>query len=104
KGIIKNYYNTDKAILVTTQIPYRTSLFTYNYHAYEESFKNTSPNMWDMDYYFFVIYDPYQPDNIIYIYNRYVKDFIKNQTWIEEVYSNEEVVILKNNEPGRKPL
>jgi hypothetical protein len=104
-GVIKAEYKSVNTALTDTQIPYRTSLFSYGYHAYEDDFKKKSENvsLWDMDYYFFVVKDPYDKNTIPYIYNNYVKDFLKNQTWIEEVYSNSEVVILKNNEPGRKP-
>ena len=102
-GVIKSDYKSDNPALTDTQMPYRTSLFSYGYHAYEDDYRNQTINMWDMDYYFFVVSDPYDPGNVVYIYNRYVKDYMLNQTWIEEAYSNSEVVILKNNEPGRKP-
>jgi hypothetical protein len=100
-GIIKSEYNSDKTALTDTHLPYRSSLFSYGYHAMEDEFKKTI-SMWDMDYYFFVTYDPSDPSNTLMLYNRYVGDYMLNRTWVEVAYSNDEVLILKNNEPGRK--
>ncbi len=100
-GIIKSEYNSDKTALTDTHLPYRSSLFSYGYHATEDEFKKTI-SMWDMDYYFFVTYDPSDPSNTLMLYNRYVGDYMLNRTWVEVAYSNDEVLILKNNEPGRK--
>lgn len=101
-GIIKSEYNSDNTALTDTQLPYRNSLLSYGYHATEDEFKK-AVSMWDMDYYFFVMYDPSDPSNTLMLYNRYVGDYMLNQTWVEVAYSNDEVLILKNNEPGRKP-
>jgi len=100
--IIKGDYMSKMSVLKDTKLPYRNSLFSYGYHADESDFRDQEINMWDMDYYFFAVSDP-NPENALILYNKVVRGFLLNQTWIEEVYLNNEVSILKNNEPGRQP-
>ena len=101
--VIKSEYKSRIAGLQDTHLPYRKSLFSYGYHAQESEFKDQVISMWDMDYYVFVMYDPLDSNNALIIYNGFVRDYMLNQTWMEESYSNSEVSILKNNEPGRRP-
>ena len=101
-GIIKSDYKSHASVLEDTRLPYRESLFSYGYHSEESEFRDQVIDMWDMDYYVFATHDP-DPNNAFVIYNSFVRDYMLNQTWIEEAYSNNEISILKNNEPGRRP-
>lgn len=101
-SVIKSDYQSGMAVLQDTRLPYRESLLSYGYHSEEAGFADREIDMWGMDYYLFALADP-DPQNSLVIYNRYVREFMLNQTWIEEAYSNEVVSILRNNEPGRRP-
>jgi len=100
--VVKKEYKSDIFALDDTNIPYRNGLFSYGYHINDPDYKNRTPGMWNMDYYFLVVGGSDPNPNLI-TYNRYVGQYLLNQTWIEPAYANDEVVILKNKEPGRKP-
>ena len=101
--VIKNDYSAHLVYFPDMKLPYRKTLFSYGFHAYEEDFKKMEIlSMWDMNYYF-IKFNGSDPEPNLIIYNAYVAQYLINHTWIQPVYGNGEVVILKNNEPGRKP-
>jgi hypothetical protein len=101
--VIKNDYKAILVCLTDMKLPYRKSLFSYGYHLDEEDYKKGSVlSMWDMNYYLIAVNTPDNNQNLI-LYNRYMAQYLLNQTWIETAYANNEIVILKNKEPGRKP-
>lgn len=101
--VINSDYAAHLVHLTDMRLPYRKSLFSYGYHVGEEDYEKIRIlSMWDMDYYFLLV-NSADPNDVLVLYNRAVGEFLINQTWIDPVYSNNEIVILKNNEPERRP-
>ncbi|MCK5022709.1 MAG: hypothetical protein KAS04_00915 [Candidatus Aenigmarchaeota archaeon] len=101
-GIIKNDYEAQILCLTDMKLPYRKSPLEFGYHTEDADFQDINiASMWDMDYYFIPIVGS-QRDEALIMYNRAIGEYLMNQTWIDMAYVNNEIVILKNSEPGRK--
>lgn len=92
---IKRYYYTIFSSDTGTHLPYRTSLFSFDFHNWTEKGKNR--DICDFDYY---VFDRVSREPVLIRYNMLIADELIENEFIEPVYSNDLVAILKNNKKG----
>jgi len=79
---------------------YRKSFFSYGYHAEEmgdDYYYNKMRDICGFDYY---VIDLYSQQQVFAQYNQIIRALLLNKTYIEEVFSNPVVSVLKNSRPG----
>lgn len=81
---------------------YRRSFFDYGYHAQEEESKDPTyykkvRDICGFDYY---VLDKLSQQPVLAQYNMLIANELLKKKWIQPVFNNEYVVVLKNNKPG----
>jgi len=82
---------------------YRKSFFEYGYHAEEEESKDPTyyySKMRDICTFDYYIFDKVSQQPVFAQYNMLIASELIKKEWIQPVYGNDYVIVLKNNNPG----
>jgi hypothetical protein len=97
KGIVKRTYKSiNMGFPLSYLLPYRKGLFSFGFY-WDTNKRNINVSICDMDYYSF---DKLSRQQALAQGNMFVRDKLLSNSWMEEVYSNAVVSIVKNNKPG----
>lgn len=99
QGEVKQSYES-RIVLNKPIFPYRKSLFTIGDHYFEDGpfDMDKERDICNFDY---LIFDKVSRTPQLTQYNMLIRGELLSNEWIKEVYSNEAVSILKNNEKGK---
>ena len=99
KEIMRNY---DMVISAEAgaSLPYRKSLFSFGYHGDEEP--KVMFNSFDICSMEYLVFDKLSGQQVFAEYNKLIMEELKKNNWIQDVYSNQVVSVLKNNKQGEK--
>ena len=99
KGIISSTYKTKIPGDRSGGYLYRKSFFSFGFHYDEERsmLKTIERNVCDYDYY---VFDKHSSTPALAQYNMLIRDTFLKVGLFQEVYNNELVSILRNNNPG----
>ncbi|MBR9699242.1 hypothetical protein GOV09_02205 [Candidatus Woesearchaeota archaeon] len=85
------------------RLPYRKGLFSYGYHS-EEVDKSPFVGSFDICKYDFYAFDKFSAVPVLAQYNLLIRQQLLQNSYMEEVYANNLVTVLKNNNPSEDCL
>jgi hypothetical protein len=99
RGVIKREYKREfLAWDADSRLAYRKGMLSFGYHVLEEKLSFVSQDdICDFDYY---LINKVSRQPALARYNMFVREKLLSNSWMEEVYSNAVVSIVKNNKPG----